>query len=78
MLLTSGSERVGGKGRTLRRVTLNHVHGIYYLPFCYTLTLYWVTTSQIIEYKSVRVFSIKQSLGYFTHSDQLTELWKDD
>ena len=34
MLLTSGSEIVGGKGSQLGRVTLNHVHGIYYLPFC--------------------------------------------
>ena len=65
MLITSGSERVDWKGRPLRGVTLNHVHGIYYLPFCYTLTLYCVTTSQIIEYQSVPVFSINQSLGYF-------------
>ena len=27
MLLTSGSEMVGGKGRRLSRVTLNNVHG---------------------------------------------------
>ena len=59
MLLTS----VGDKGRPLRRVTLNHVYGIYHLPFCSTLTLYWVTTSQIIECKSVPVFSIEQSLA---------------
>ena len=50
MLLTSESEMVGGKGRRLGRVTLNHVHGeavtqyievnrltegqIIYFPFC--------------------------------------------
>ena len=28
------SERIGGKGRPLRRVTLNKDHGIYYFALC--------------------------------------------
>ena len=34
MRLTPGRERISGKGRLLRMVTLNHVHDIYYFAFC--------------------------------------------